>query len=166
MLNRARFTSLLLSFPAVALAVERGGVLLAQAEAGGAPLPSWNEGPAKASILNFVRSATDASSPDFVSEEDRIATFDQDGTLWVEHPVYTQVVFALDRVAALAPQHPEWKTTEPFKSVLSGDKEAIATLTTKDLEAIVFATHTGMDVDAFQATVSDWIAKAKHPRWN
>jgi haloacid dehalogenase-like hydrolase len=131
-----------------------------------APLASWNDGPAKQAILAFVQSVTASASPSYVPPEQRLATSDQDGTLWVEHPVYTQVVFALDRVVALAPQHPEWKTTEPFKSVLSGDKEAIAKLTTKDLEAIVFATHTGMDVESFQTTVSEWIAKAKHPRWN
>jgi phosphoserine phosphatase len=165
MLNRARFTSLLLSFPALAISVERGGVLLAHAQAGD-PLPSWNEGPTKASILNFVHAATDASGPDFVSEENRIATFDQDGTMWVEHPVYTQVVFALDRVVALAPQHPEWKETQPFKSVLMGDKAAISRFTLKDLEAIVDATHTGMTTEAFQAIAAAWIAKAINPRWN
>ena len=83
------------------------------------PLPSWNEGPAKSSIVDFVRSTTDATSTDFVPEKDRIAAFDQDGTLWVEHPVYTQVAFALQRLAELAPQHPEWKSTEPFKSALA-----------------------------------------------
>ncbi len=165
MLNRARFTSLLLSFPALAIAVEHGRASFAQAQAAGTPLPSWNEGPAKASILNFVRSATDASSPDFVPEEDRIATFDQDGTMWVEHPVYTQVVFAFDRVVALAPQHPAWKETQPFKSVLIDDKAAMSKFTVKDLEAIVEATHTGMTTEAFQAIARDWIAKAIDSRW-
>ena len=165
MLNRARFTSLLLSFPALAIAVERGGAVLAQAQTAATPLPSWNEGPAKASILNFVRAATDASGPDFVPEEDRIATFDQDGTMWVEHPVYTQVVFAFDRVVALAPQHPEWKETQPFKSVLADDKSAISKFTLKDLEAILEATHTGMTTEAFRAIARDWIAKATSPRW-
>jgi phosphoserine phosphatase len=154
-----RFT--LSSLAATLLLVHSVAVALAQA-----PLPLWNDGLAKQAILALMQSVTDSASPSYVPPEQRLATFDQDGTLWVEHPVYTQVVFALDRVVALAPQHPEWKTTEPFKSVLSGDKEAIAKLTTKDLEAIVFATHTGMDVESFQITVSDWIAKAKHPRWN
>ena len=98
--------------------------------------------------------------------EDRIATFDQDGTLWVEHPMYTQVVFALDRVVALAPEHPEWKTNEPFKTVLSGDRAAMAKLTLRDLEEIVVATHAGMTVEAFAAIVKEWLAKAKNPRWD
>ncbi len=131
---------------------------------GSDPLPSWNEGRTKRAILDFVRTTTGRSNSNFVPPEHRIATFDQDGTTWIEHPVYTQVVFALDRVVALAPQHPEWKNTEPFKSVLVGDKAAIAKFTTKDLEAIVFATHTGMTVEAFQNIVKHWIAKAKHPR--
>jgi phosphoserine phosphatase len=129
------------------------------------PLPSWNDGPAKHAILAFVRVTTDKASPSFVPPEDRLATFDQDGTTWVEHPMYTQVIFALDRVVALAPLHPEWKTKEPFKSVLAGDKAAMARFTIKDYEAIVFATHTGMSVNAFADIVKDWIAKAKHPRW-
>ena len=130
------------------------------------PLSSWNDGPAKQAVLELVRVTTDKGSPSFLPPERRLATFDQDGTTWVEHPVYTQVVFALDRVVALAPQHPEWKATEPFKSVLTGDKEAMAKFTTKDLEMIVFATHTGMTVEAFQKIAKDWTAKAKHPRWN
>ncbi len=129
------------------------------------PLPSWNEGPSKQAILSFVRTATDKSNPKFVPPDERIATFDQDGTLWVEHPVYSQVVFALDRVVALAPQHPEWKTTEPFKSVLTDDRAAMAKFTLPDLEKIVFATHTGMTTESFQATVRDWAGKAKDHRW-
>ena len=88
-------------------------------------LDSWNEGPAKAAILDFVRATTDPSSKDFVPPEDRVATFDQDGTLWVEHPLYTQALFALDRIRALAPQHPEWQSQEPFRAVLSNDQAAI-----------------------------------------
>ncbi|MGO9062055.1 MAG: HAD family hydrolase [Candidatus Binataceae bacterium] len=130
------------------------------------PLPSWNEGPAKQAILEFVRATTDRAGPSYVPPEDRLAAFDQDGTTWVEHPMYTQVIFALDRVVALAPQHPQWKTTEPFKSVLAGDRAAMARFTLKDYEAIVFATHTGMSVKGFADIVKDWIAKAKHPRWN
>jgi len=129
-------------------------------------LPSWNNGPAKQAILNFVKSTTDKSNPNFVPPEQRIATFDQDGTTWVEHPMYTQVVFALDRVVELAPQHPEWKTTAPFSAVLSGDKAAMAKFTMKDLEAILMATHTGMSVEQFQTIVRDWIDKAKDPRWH
>jgi haloacid dehalogenase-like hydrolase len=130
------------------------------------PLPSWNDGPAKQSILSLVHSTTDASSPNFVPPAERFATFDQDGTTWVEHPIYTQMVFAFDRVATLAPQHPEWKTTEPFKSVLAADKAAMAKFTNKDLETIMVATHTGMTVEDFQQIARDWLATAKDPRWH
>jgi phosphoserine phosphatase len=129
------------------------------------PLPSWNDGPAKQSILNFVKTTTDSSSPNFVPVEQRIATFDQDGTTWVEQPMYAQLVFALERVVALAPKHPEWKTTPPFQAILTGDKAAMAKFTMKDLETILMATHTGMSVDEFQATVKEWLAKAKEKRW-
>jgi phosphoserine phosphatase len=130
------------------------------------PLPSWNDGPAKQAILDLVRATTEPGSPDFVAPEARLATFDQDGTLWVEHPIYSQVVFALDRVAALAPEHPEWKEKEPFKTVLSGDREAMAKLSLRDLEEIVFATHAGMSVDAFTAIATEWAGKAKDHRWD
>jgi phosphoserine phosphatase len=153
--RRAFLMLLVLGLPALRL----------QAAAPPGPLPSWNDGPAKQAIVSFVQATTDRSSASYVPPEARVATFDQDGTLWVEHPIYAQMVFALDRVVALAPQHPEWKTTEPFRTVLSGDKAAMAKLTTKDLEAIVMATHTGMTVDAFQRTVKDWMASAKDPRW-
>jgi hypothetical protein len=129
------------------------------------PLPSWNDGQAKQAILGFVTATTDPGSPDFVPPEARLATFDQDGTLWVEHPVYSQVVFALDRVVELAPEHPEWKEQEPFKTVLSGDRAAIAKLSLRDLEAIVFATHAGMSVEAFTEVATAWAAKAKDHRW-
>ena len=130
------------------------------------PLPSWNDGPAKQAILAFVEATTKADSPDYVAPDARLATFDQDGTLWVEHPVYSQVVFALDRVVALAPEHPEWKGKEPFKTVLSGDRAAIAKLSLRDLEEIVFATHTGMDVEAFTKIAADWAANAEDHRWH
>ena len=107
------------------------------------PLPSWNDGPAKQAIVKSVTATTAAGSPDFVPLGARFATFDQDGTLWVEQPMYTQLVFALDRVVELAFKHPQWKTTEPFKSVLAGDRAAIAKLTMKDLEEILLATHAG-----------------------
>jgi phosphoglycolate phosphatase-like HAD superfamily hydrolase len=129
------------------------------------PLPSWNDGPAKKALLEFVRATTEKGGPKYVPPEQRIATFDQDGTLWVEQPMYTQLRFALDRVVALAPQHPEWKTTEPFKSVLAGDREAMAKFTMKDFEAIVFATHAGMTAEEFPPIVKDWIGKARDPRW-
>lgn len=130
------------------------------------PLPSWNAGPAKQAILNFVKVTTDPSSPSFVAPAERIAAFDQDGTTWVEHPIYTQFIFAFERVGELAPQHPEWKTTEPFQTVLSGDKEAMAKLTMKDLETIMVATHTGMTVEQFHAIVQGWLANAKDQRWH
>jgi haloacid dehalogenase-like hydrolase len=130
------------------------------------PLPSWNAGPAKTALTDFVRSTTDNGSSNFVPPQDRIATFDQDGTTWVEHPIYSQVLFAFDRVAALAPQHPEWKTRPPFQSVIARDKAAMDKFTLKDLEAIVMATHTGMTTEAFQKTVNDWITNYKHPRFN
>jgi phosphoglycolate phosphatase-like HAD superfamily hydrolase len=130
------------------------------------PLPSWNDGAAKKAIIEFVWATTDKSSPKYVSPEKRIATFDQDGTLWVEHPLYTQVVYCLERVPAVAEQKPELKDVEPFKTVLSGDREAIAKLSMKDLEKILGATLTGMSVDEFNADVKKWLATAKHPRWN
>ena len=130
------------------------------------PLPSWNDGAARQAILNFVKTTTDQSSPNYVLPEQRIATFDQDGTTWVEHPMYTQIVFALDRVVALAPQHREWKTTQPFAAVLSGDKAAMAKFNMKDLETIMMATHTGMTVEEFNTIVQAWLAKATDPRWH
>jgi phosphoserine phosphatase len=130
------------------------------------PLPSWNDGVAKQAILEFVRVTTDSSNPKYVAPDQRLATFDQDGTLWVEHPMYAQVAFALERLAVLAPQHPEWKTSEPFKTVLSGDMAALAKLGLQGLLPIVAATHSGMSVDVFSATVRDWMGASKHPRWN
>jgi phosphoglycolate phosphatase-like HAD superfamily hydrolase len=130
-----------------------------------APLASWNEGPTKQAILDFVRATTDQGSPKFVPVEDRIATFDQDGTLWVEHPIYTQVTYCLDRVPAVIAQKPELKGVEPFKTVLSGDREAMAQLSMHDLEIILAATLTGMTVEEFEADVKNWIETAKHPRW-
>ena len=130
------------------------------------PLPSWNDGPAKQAILEFVKTTTDKGSPKFVPPQDRIATFDQDGTTWVEQPIYSQVLFAFDRVAEMAPQHPEWKTKMPFKAILTGDREAMAKFTLKDIEVIAMATHTGMTAEAFTPLVTDWIAKAKHPKFD
>jgi phosphoglycolate phosphatase-like HAD superfamily hydrolase len=130
------------------------------------PLPSWNDGSAKQAILEFVKSTTDESSPNFVPQEDRIATFDQDGTTWVEQPIYSQVLFCFDRVVELAPQHPEWKTKPPFKAIVTGDKEAMAKFSMKDIEVLFAATSTGMSADAFPPIVKDWMAKAKHPRFD
>jgi phosphoglycolate phosphatase-like HAD superfamily hydrolase len=129
------------------------------------PLPSWNEGPAKQAILDFVKATTDAASPTFVPPEARVATFDQDGTLWVEHPMYTQVVYCLQRVPAVVEKKPELKNVEPFKTVLSGDREAMAKLTMPDLEKILAATLTGMTVDEFESEAKKWIGVARDPRW-
>jgi len=128
-------------------------------------LGSWNEGPAKKAILEFVRATTDPASPKFVPPEQRIATFDQDGTLWVEHPIYSQVVYCLDRVPAVVEKNPKLKDVEPFKTVLSGNREAIAKLSLHDLEDILVATLTGMSVDDFDAEVKKWLTAAKDGRW-
>jgi hypothetical protein len=137
----------------------------AQTAMSGDTLPSWNEGPAKQTILDFVRDTTDRTNPKFVPPEDRIATFDQDGTLWVEHPVYSQMMYCLDRVPVLAKQKPALKNAEPFKTVLSGDREAIAKLPLRDLEKIILVTLTGMTTDEFEAEGKKWLATAKDPRW-
>jgi len=138
----------------------------AQAAAPDDPLPSWNEGPARQAITTFVKETTDQASPKFVPVAERIATFDQDGTLWVEHPIYSQVVYCLDRVPAVVAKRPELKAVEPFKTVLSGNREAIAKLSLRDLEKILFATLSGMSVTQFQAEAQKWLETAKHPRWN
>src|SRR5215471_10949167 len=130
------------------------------------PLPSWNEGRAKQAIVKFVHETTDQSSSNFVPPEERVAAFDQDGTTWVSHPMYTQVVFCLDRVPAVVKAKPELANVEPFKTVLSGDKAAIAKLTMPDLEKILMATLSGMTVDQFSTEVNRWIASARDPRWN
>jgi phosphoserine phosphatase len=129
------------------------------------PLPSWNDGAAKQAIVSFIQTTTDSGSANFVPPEERIATFDQDGTLWVEHPMYSQVLYCLDRVGALVKAKPELKNVEPFKTVLSGDREAIAKLQMKDLEKILMATLAGMSTEQFQAEVKTWLATAKDPRW-
>jgi phosphoserine phosphatase len=137
----------------------------AQTTPSASPLPSWNDGVSKQAILDFVRVTTDPASPNRVPMEDRIAVFDQDGTLWVEHPIYSQVVYCLDRVPALAEKDPKLKEIEPFNTVLSGNREAIAKLSLHDLEKILFATLTGMSVDDFEAEVKKWLVNAKDGRW-
>lgn len=130
------------------------------------PLPSWNDGPAKHSITSFVERTTRKGGADYVPPEARIATFDNDGTLWVEQPMYTQLAFAIDRIHTLAPSHPEWKTQEPFASILKGDvRQALAGGDHAILE-IVAVTHAGMTIDEFESTVTNWIATARHPRFN
>jgi len=162
-LNRRAVISGLASFPALAQTLFPA-VVRAQGTQASA-LASWNDGPAKQAIIDFVRTTTDQASPKFVPPEDRIATFDQDGTLWVEHPMYTQVVYCLERVPAVVAEKPELKNREPFKTVLSGDHEAMAKLSLQELEEILVATLTGMPVDVFDAEARKWIETAKHPRW-
>jgi phosphoglycolate phosphatase-like HAD superfamily hydrolase len=128
-------------------------------------LPSWKDGPAKQAILDFVRATIDRSSPSYVFPEDRIAVFDQDGTLWVEHPMYSQLMYCLDRVPVVAAQKPALKNAEPFKTVLSGNRDAIAKLSQQDLEKIIAATLSGMTTDEFHAEVKKWLATANDPRW-
>ena len=137
----------------------------ANAQTSAKVLPSWIDGPAKQAMLDFVRATTDRSSRNFVPPEDRIATFDQDGTLWVEHPLYTQAMFAIDRVGALAPQHPEWKNNEPFSAVLANDMPALAHFTERDWAEIIFVTHAGVSQTAFLEIARQWLATAKHPRF-
>ncbi len=130
------------------------------------PLPSWNDGAAKQAIVDFVKTTTETGGANFVAPEERIATFDQDGTLWVEHPMYSQVMYCFHRVGALVKEKPELKNVEPFKTVISGDREAIGKLTMPDLEKILMATLTGMSTEQFQAEVKQWFAEAKDPRWH
>jgi phosphoglycolate phosphatase-like HAD superfamily hydrolase len=130
------------------------------------PLTSWNDTPVKKAIVDFVQATTLRTSPKYVPAEMRIAAFDQDGTLWVEHPMYTQVIYCLERVPVLVKQKPELKDVEPFKTVLSGNREAMAKFSTKELGEILGATLSGMTMDEFQAEVKKWLATARHPRWN
>jgi phosphoglycolate phosphatase-like HAD superfamily hydrolase len=153
---------LIKSSAAAAILGAVGGVSMAEEN----PLPSWNKGAARDAILTFAKETTEKSSPKYVEPKDRIATFDQDGTLWTEHPLYTQAMFALYRLGTMAPQHPEWKETEPFKSVLSGDREAMSKFTEKDWMEIVAVTHAGMSTEEFVALVKPWIATAKGPRFD
>lgn len=127
------------------------------------PLPSWNDGKTKESITTFVEKVTKEGSPDFVPVPERIATFDNDGTLWCEQPMYFQLLFALDRVKALAPQHPEWAGKEPFASLLKGDAKTVLANGYEGITEIIAVTHSGMSTDEFEKIVQDWIATAKHP---
>jgi phosphoglycolate phosphatase-like HAD superfamily hydrolase len=129
------------------------------------PLPSWNEGATKASILDFVARVTTQGGPFFVPVEQRIATFDNDGTLWVEQPMYVQLAFVLDRVKVLAPMHPEWKTKQPFAAVLDGDLKALAASGEKGLVELFAATHAGMTTAEFEKIVTDWLATARDHRF-
>jgi phosphoglycolate phosphatase-like HAD superfamily hydrolase len=128
-------------------------------------LPSWNDGDVKQAIVKFVQAVTDRGSARYVAPEARIATFDNDGTLWSEQPMYFQGIFAFDRVKALAPTHPEWKTRQPFKGILENDMKAVAAAGEKGLAEVIAVTHAGMTTDEFAQTVKDWLAQAKHPRF-
>lgn len=127
------------------------------------PLPSWNDGRTKTSIMEFVELVTDEDSSGYVEAEERIATFDNDGTLWAEQPLYFQLLFAMDRIKAMAPQHPEWQSTEPFKSVLAGDMKGVMASGKDGLVKIIGATHTNVTADDFAASVRDWLDTARHP---
>ncbi|WFU51557.1 HAD family hydrolase [Sinorhizobium terangae] len=143
-------------------------VLLAATAASGQtpdPLPSWNDTAPKAAIVAFVEKVTKEGSADFVAESERIAVFDNDGTLWVEHPMYTQLAFALDRVKTMAPSHPEWTDTQPFKAALDGDMKALAAAGEQGLLELIMTTHAGMTNEEFQKIVSDWLAAARDPRF-
>lgn len=128
------------------------------------PLPSWNSGGAKQSVIDFVSMTTDETNSGFVNPDDRIACFDNDGTLWSEQPMYFQLAFAIDRVKALAPEHPEWKTRQPFKALLEGDMKTVMAGGEHALLEIVMASHSGMTAEAFEQIVIDWINTARHPK--
>jgi len=146
-----------------AFAMLMAGVAHAQTPAD--PLPSWNDGPVKSSIVDFVARTTSDGSPEFVQPAERIATFDNDGTLWCEQPIYFQVAFAFDRIKALAPQHPAWKTTQPFKGVIENNPKSALASGERGVLQIIEATHTGMSTADFSSEVTDWIASARHPRF-
>jgi phosphoserine phosphatase len=152
----------LFRFGAVALFAAWASAAAAQTD----PLPSWNDGPTKQAIVAFVTDVTREGSPDFVPPPARVATFDNDGTLWIEQPIYVQFAYALDRVKELAPQNPEWKDKQPFKAVLDGDMAALATAGEKGAVEIVAATHAGMTPEQFIGMVKTWLATAKHPRFD
>ena len=130
------------------------------------PLPSWNESKSKSSIIEFVTNVTNTESSNFIKIEDRIATFDNDGNLWSEQPAYFQLFFALDRMNELLPEHPEWKTEQPFKAAIERDLKELAKYGEHGLLQIVMATHAGITTEEFEYVVKNWLATAKHPRFN
>ena len=157
------FVALIVTMGIVATGCAPQGDVTPALEAVADPLPSWNEGAAKQSIVDFVARVTDPASLDFVPAAERIAVFDNDGTLWSEQPTYFQAFFIFNRVKALAPEHPEWKTKQPFKAVLDGDMEALAAAGKHGILELVMASHAGMTTVEFEAIVKGWIATAKHP---
>jgi len=157
--------SLMMGMVAAAGAAAAGGTIrpgFAQADG----LPSWNDGAVKRAILEFIARTTTQGGPDWVPVPERIACFDNDGTLWTEQPIYFQIAFAFDRVKAMVSRHPEWRTREPFKSVLADDRTALAALGEKGFIDIVAATHAGMTTEEFTKAVVDWLATARHPRFD
>jgi phosphoserine phosphatase len=142
------------------------GMAIASAAAAADALPSWRDGQAKQAIVRFVEEVTKKGGTAFISPAERIAVFDNDGTLWVEQPMYVQLAFALDRIKALAPAHPEWKDKQPFKAAIEGDLKTVAAGGEHALLELLMATHAGMTTDEFAQTVEDWLSKAKHPRFN
>jgi len=130
------------------------------------PLPAWNDGPSKKAIIRFVQETTRAGSSQFISKEERIAVFDNDGTLWSEQPIYVQLAFAIDRIKTLAPQNPQWKTQQPFKAVLENDIQTVKASGHKGLFELIAETHAGMSTEAFQVIVSEWLKTARHPVTN
>ena len=148
----------------IAVLIVLAGLVTASTPYADDPLPSWNDGAAKKSILQFIARVTQEGSPEFVRPAERIAVFDNDGTLWAEQPMPFQAFFVFERVKALAPQHPEWKTQEPFASLLKGDMKAALAGGERAVGQLLMATHAGMTSDEFQKSVTDWIATAKHPQ--
>lgn len=161
-LDRRALLSSLAMLPFLSAAL-RSTSAMAQTQAG--PLPSWNEGPTKASIVDFVARVTENGGPYFLPPDQRIATFDNDGTLWVEQPMYVQLAFALDRVKVLAPMHPEWKDKQPFAAVLNGDLKALAAFGEKGVAELLAVTHAGMTTAEFEKIVTDWLATARDGRF-
>lgn len=153
--------TLVVLFLATVLIAAMNGIVRAVED----PLASWNDGSVKKAVIDFVARVTREGGPDFVPPAERIAVFDNDGTLWAEQPIYFQVQFALDRVKALAPQHPEWKKKQPFKALLEGDKKAFAAAGEKALLEVMAVAHTGVTTEEFQAIVKDWVLTARHPRF-
>jgi FMN phosphatase YigB (HAD superfamily) len=147
------------------IALAATGAALGQST-GADPLPSWNDGPSRTSIVDFVTRVTKEGSPDFVAPADRIATFDNDGTLWTEQPMYIELAFTIDRVKELAPQHPDWQTRQPYAAVLHNDMKALAASGEKGIVELFLATHSGMTTNQFSEIVTAWIAHAQHPRFH
>lgn len=145
---------------------QANSVTTSEVEQNADPLPSWNDGATKSAIMSFVEDATNEQSPNFIAVEDRISTFDNDGNLWAEQPMYFQLYFAIDRIKALAPEHPEWSTEQPFKAVLEDDMEALMASGERGLLQLVMASHAGVTTDEFETIVADWLSTARHPKYD